>query len=320
MRRSPDVIVVQGAVGGLVAGLVVALWFLILDSAAGRPFHTPAVLAVELFRRDTLEVTAGLVSAYSVLHFGMFAFLGIATLWVLDIADRPPGLLLGFLCGLLVLDVVFYAALFFTGVRISAVIPGVQVLAANVLGGMSMMAYLHRALRDDRPFGVGVLRDYPLLVRGLMTGLLGAVAVAVWFFLLDLAAGQPLKTPAALGSVLLLGAEGPAEIRVTLGLVAAYTMFHAVVFALAGVALVAVAEGLERAPAFLLVGLLAVIVLEGLALGLAIVGAEWVLGMVGWWQVPVANLLAVAAMGWQVWRTHPTLRRRILVEPLRAEP
>jgi len=41
-----------------------------------------------------------------------------------------------------------------------------------------------------------------------------------------------------------------------------------------------------------------------------------VLGTIGWWSVAVGNLLAVLAMGWQVWRTHPTLQRRLLHEPM----
>jgi hypothetical protein len=32
--------------------------------------------------------------------------------------------------------------------------------------------------------------------------------------------------------------------------------------------------------------------------------------------VAVGNLVAVLAMGWQVWRTHPILQRRLLREPM----
>jgi len=61
---------------------------------------------------------------------------------------------------------------------------------------------------------------------------------------------------------------------------------------------------------------LAGIVLEGLVVGTLAVGAEWVLGTVGWWSVAVANLLAVVAMGWQVWRTHPRLQHQVLHDPM----
>jgi hypothetical protein len=58
------------------------------------------------------------------------------------------------------------------------------------------------------------------------------------------------------------------------------------------------------------------IVLEALVVATLAVAAEWVLGTIGWWSVAVGNLLAVVAMGWQVWRTHPLLQRRLFREPM----
>jgi hypothetical protein len=81
------------------------------------------------------------------------------------------------------------------------------------------------------------------------------------------------------------------------------------------VVLVALAEQVERAPAMALLVLLTAILLEGLVLATIGVGAQWVLGTIGWWSVAVANVLAVLAMGWQVWRTHPILQRRLLEHP-----
>ena len=45
-------------------------------------------------------------------------------------------------------------------------------------------------------------------------------------------------------------------------------------------------------------------------------GAEWVLGTVGWWSIGIGNLLAVSAMGWYVWSTHPVLRERLRHGPV----
>src|SRR5204863_8393475 len=55
---------------------------------------------------------------------------------------------------------------------------------------------------------------------------------------------------------------------------------------------------------------------EALVVATLAVGAEWVLGTLGWWSVAVGNLVAVVAMGWQVWRTHPGLQHRLLREPM----
>src|SRR5216117_2820931 len=91
-------------------------------------------------------------------------------------------------------------------------------MAANVLSGFVLMAYLHRASRNEGPFWLAALKGHPLLARGLITGLVGAVAVAVWFFVLDVVTGHPLRTPAALGSALLLGASNVVRSHSTSGL------------------------------------------------------------------------------------------------------
>jgi hypothetical protein len=315
VRRPAQAVIVQGATGGVLAGLVVALWFLVADATAGHPFRTPAVLAAVLLHGEFPQATFRLVSAYTVLHFGVFALLGVAMAQVCAALAGPPRLLLGVVFGLVVQEVVFYAGLLLSGAPRLDVVPWPHVFAANIASGIVLMMYLHRVQRDPRPL-TPALRDHPVVARGLVTGLIGAIAVAAWFFVLDLAAGAPLRTPAALGSALLLGAAGPAEVAVSLGLVATYTVVHFAAFAVAGLVLVALAEQVERAPAMALLVVLAGIVLEGLVVATLATGAEWALGTLGWWSVVVGNLIAVLAMGWQVWRTHPTLRRRLLDEPL----
>ncbi len=108
---------------------------------------------------------------------------------------------------------------------------------------------------------------------------------------------------------------GPGEISATFGLVAVYTLVHVAAFVVAGIVFVALAEQVERVPAMALLVLLTAILLEGLVLATIGVGAQWVLGTVGWLSVAVANALAVLVMGWQVWRTHPMLQRRLLEHP-----
>ena len=40
----------EGVVAGTLGGAVVALWYLVCDSIAGRPFHTPALLGAIFFK------------------------------------------------------------------------------------------------------------------------------------------------------------------------------------------------------------------------------------------------------------------------------
>jgi len=86
----------------------------------------------------------------------------------------------------------------------------------------------------------------------------------------------------------------------------------------AGVVLVALAEQVERVPAMALLVVLTFIMLEALVVATLAVGAEWVLGTLGWWSVAVGNLVAVLSMGWYVWRTHPGLQRRLFHDPVHA--
>ncbi len=252
MKRSLHALIADGVVGGILAGLVVALWFLAVDSLAGRPFHTPAALASALTRQAIGPPTFRLVAAYSVVHFGVFAVLGIAMAGAIAALRTPPRLLFGVLFGLVAQELAFYAGLLSGDASRVAVVPWPQVVAANVLSGFVLMWYLHRAARDQHPFGLGALKGHPLLTQGLVTGLVGAGVVALWFFALDVAAGHPFRTPAALGAALLFGASNVAAIDLSFGLVAAYSVVHVAAFVVAGALFVAIAEQLERTPALLL--------------------------------------------------------------------
>lgn len=50
-------------------------------------------------------------------------------------------------------------------------------------------------------------RSAHALREGVTVGLIGAAIVMLWFFLVDLAAGAPLRTPALLGAALFDGAR-----------------------------------------------------------------------------------------------------------------
>lgn len=308
MERTRRGTLAHGAVGGLIAGTVVALWFLGVDLATAELFRTPADLAAAWLGREGGEVTFGLVGLYTLLHFGVFAALGVAAAAFLEWTDQPPGLLAGVLFGVGVLDAAHYSGMLFTGSRFLTLLPTTQVVLANLVAGMAFMVYLNRAAWREHPVGLGVLRDYPGVRRGLLAGLLGAAAVAGWFFVLDLVAGRPFFTPAALGSALFLGAASPEEVRVAAGVVASYTVLHLAAFLVAGLAFEWAASAVERTPSVWIVFALSFIVLEAVFVPAAGLLGAWVMDELSWWAVGVGNLLSVAAMGWWIWRAHPSLR------------
>lgn len=307
MPQSQSHALIHGAMGGVIAGLVVALWFLGVDLAAGQAFATPARLAGAVIGGEHVPGIR-LVLAYTVLHIGVFAAIGVAAAAFIRSVGIAPGLLVGAVFGLVVLTGVHYTALLITGRRLLAVVPAIHVVVANLLGGMAMMGYLHIATRATTPIGYGVLREHRLVARGLLTGAIGAGAVAVWFLLLDAARGEAFFTPAALGAALLLGATSSADVQVTLPIVAAYTMLHLAAFAAIGMAVEWAADRIERAPAVLRAATLAFVLLEALFIGIVGALSQWVLGALGYWAVAIGNVLALASMSMWILATHPRLR------------
>ena len=309
MRRSTTV--VDGAVGGVIAGAVVAVWFFVLDVAIGQPFHTPRLLAAAFLGHESSLAPARLVTVYSLLHLGVFAILGMGGAILMRATGEVPRVLTGALFGIGALSAAHYGGLLLLGVPVLTLLPPVQVLAATIVGGIAMMLYLHRTRGEQIPFGPAMLKYHPLLAAGAITGAIGAAVTAVWFLVLDILAGRPFYTPASLGSALLLGAQIPAEVHFTSGIIVAYTFVHLLAFFAVGVALEWLATQLERAPSFWLVSLLALIVLDVLSIGIVGSLASWVLGTVGLWAVFVANLLAVVAMGYRIWLSRPELREQL---------
>lgn len=316
MQRLQSNLLMQGTIGGILAGAVVALWFLIFDIATAEALRTPLVMARAVLHDESTVATFRLIAVYTILHFGVFVLLGIGMAWFLRVGNVAPGVLIGAVFGLGVLNSVHYGALLVTGANMLTLLPIWHVLGANLLGGMVMMAYLHRVLHVEAPMGPGILREHELLLNGLTTGLIGAGAVALWFLVLDVIRGSPFYTPAALGSVVFFGAESPAEVVVRPGVIAAYTILHLAAFAAVGTALAWSAEKLERTPGMWVMGLLVLIMVEGLFLGVVGSLGGWVLGTMNWWAVGAGNLIAVAAMGRWIWRSHPVLRERVQGVPL----
>lgn len=157
----------------------------------------------------------------------------------------------------------------------------------------------------------------PSLIREATdAGILGALAVAAWFFLLDVLEGQPLRTPSVLGQVLLLGQATPVTDRVLFGAVMVYTPVHFgafVVFAFGVTKLVHLAI---KETAFLFALMIVFVVFEAAFFMVTYVFFTETAGLFPWWSVLVANTLAAVAMGAYYWRAHPELVQDLARQPL----
>ncbi len=293
---------VYGAVGGALAGIVVVVWFLVMDLLAGDPFGTPARLSSAVLREEFTRPWPRLIALYTVLHFGVFVTMGVTTNWGLHALRLKPGVVVAAIFGLFVLNAVHYAGLLVTGTNLLTVVPILQVTTANLLGGVLMMAYLRRAPGAGTADPGSALERLPILAPGLMTGLVGAATVAMWFLAVDLFAGSPFRTPTLLGSALVLGAESPEEAQLNGAVIIGYSLLHLVIFAGVGIAFVWLTHRIRSTPDFAVRALGALLFLEALFLGTAGMASDWVVDELGWVMVLVANMLAVAGMGGWIWR------------------
>lgn len=310
IRREPTL--AQGVVAGLLAGAAVVIFFLVLDAANGEVLRTPTMLASAVFGRETAAVGAGLIAAFTSLHFAVFAALGAGATTLFRWAGLPQNVISGALYGLFVFSLIFYTSVVATGID---VLPGSwwpAALVGNLVAGLVLGGYLHRVGPRQGVLGLreGVAA-HPVLREGIVAGLLGAAAVAAWFLVVDLVAREPLWTPAALGSALFKGASTPEAVRLTASTVLGYTVVHLAGFLLLGSVAAGLVAQAEKFPPLVFALLLLLVVFEVFFIGLTVALGEWILERLAWWSVFVGNLLAAGAMGGYLWRSHPVLREKL---------
>lgn len=154
-------------------------------------------------------------------------------------------------------------------------------------------------------------RKHNFLREGLLTGFIGATAIAVWFLLVDLVAGRAFYTPEFLGKglVSVLGKNMMGDTAFTH--IAGYTLFHYAAFALVGIVLTVIVHRAERTPAILAGALVAFVMMSMGFYMIAAALSESALGNLAWPQIFIANLLAAGLMMYYLWRKHPRLSGKL---------
>ena len=146
---------------------------------------------------------------------------------------------------------------------------------------------------------------------GIVAGILGATAVALWFLGVDMIYGHPFATPAALGRGL-VGILGPRGSEGTAVFVVVYTVFHYLAFIGVGLLVAVIVHFAEREPSVLAGAMMLFVAFEigFYALSSALSESPF-FGALGWAQVATGNLIAAVVMGIYMWRTHPELGREL---------
>ena len=306
MSRGRISVLSEGVIAGCIGAAVVAAWFFVFDLARGKPLLTPALLGAVVFSGTRnpggLEIAAGPILGYTVLHGLAFVAFGVVAAGLMAAAEREPALLIAVAILFASFEVFFLAVAGALGQSVFGALVSWSMLIGNFLAAVAMLGYFlsrHRALpRLLVGTWSGVLRE------GTIAGLVGAAVVAVWFLAVDAAHGEPLRTPTLLGTGLLKILAGPHPVLV-------YTVVHGLAFVLFGVVAAALVAGAERSPAFLFAVAILFTAFEVFFFGAVMIGARWVLDELAGWTILVGNLLASAAMLAYFFKHHRALAHRL---------
>src|SRR5437868_403968 len=121
-----------------------------------------------------------------------------------------------------------------------------------VLGLLLFTAWRRNAKAVNASYHDFADHPHPLLHDGVIAGLIGAAAIAIWFLIIDSVSGQPFRTPAALGHGL-LDVFGPDDATDgAMPYVFAYTVLHFDAFMCVGLLASLIRHLQKHAPSILL--------------------------------------------------------------------
>ena len=168
MADNSHSIISEGTDVGIIGGLVVAIWFLILDTLAGHPLQTPSMLGQVVLFGDSSPDPRGVVFGpfllYTAFHFLIFVLIGMGLVALVHWGIANPVVRYALLPVFLAFEVLFYGLLEVLSEGTNELFPFWAVVTANTLAAICMGAYLwirHPALRSsikETPLGAAPLR------------------------------------------------------------------------------------------------------------------------------------------------------------------
>jgi hypothetical protein len=145
-RIKASVVLTDGLYAGVIGGLLVALWFLILDTLAGHPFNTPSMLGTWVIRGPQAiaegAVDPAMVAAYTAIHMVAFAAVGTLASYFFALFDRHPAAGIGLAFLFVFFEVGFFVFSAATGGDLLGRLGPVAVGVGNLLAAIGMGIYL----------------------------------------------------------------------------------------------------------------------------------------------------------------------------------
>jgi hypothetical protein len=149
----------EGLVAGLLGAATIAVWFLVLDSVAGRPFRTPTILGTAIFRGgqglaspEGVPVSFEMVLLYTWVHALVFWVIAGVAAKLLGVAERQPNAGFGILLLFVVFEFGFVAVALLFAEPVLHALTWPAILGGNLLAALAMGAYFWRRHPDLRIF------------------------------------------------------------------------------------------------------------------------------------------------------------------------
>lgn len=153
-RRLPEMlmgawgsVLKEGATAGLIGAAVVALWFLLLDSAEGMPLRTPLLLGTRIFGSG--QPAAVTLILYTIAHGIAFIVFGVVAAALISGAEQQPLLVLGLAILFTAFEVFFFGAIVIAAKWVLDELSRWALFVGNLLAAVSMLWYFfarHRTL------------------------------------------------------------------------------------------------------------------------------------------------------------------------------
>lgn len=150
-----------------------------------------------------------------------------------------------------------------------------------------------------------------IVADGAVAGFLGAIVVAGWFLLLDIARGHPLETPALLAGTIFHGVRDGQLQHGMMLLVSEYTVMHFAAFIGVGIIGGVLLEAAENDPSLLLSLGVFLGAFEVFFIGAVMFLGPSVRAALPWWGIVVGNLMATAVMLYYFLSRHPALAQKL---------
>lgn len=145
-RALASQILEDGFFCGVIGAGVVALWYLILDSIAGRPLFTPSLLGSLLFQKgavlSNVTVQPSIVAWYTAVHAFAFLIVGMVAAWLAAQFERFPTVGIAMLFLFVIFETAFFIFALAVGKSVLGTLGLWTIAVANLLAALAMAAYL----------------------------------------------------------------------------------------------------------------------------------------------------------------------------------